>query len=121
MSEERWVVVSDGTPNTRLVGKTSLDDDALASVLNRRSMMVLREVRAILTVAIPTAKGILYQSQMTALDFFKGAAPAVRLVPQMLYFMADDPSAMKEFETQLESIQLEERASAAGLHTPKSS
>ena len=113
MNEERWIMMSDGTPQMYYVGKTDLTDEQIAAANN----VCLTECRAARTVMIPGQKGVRQTDFLTYLSFTNKPIK-IQIRPSSWIWIDQDPTMLQNFEQMLESIAAQEtieRAERAGL------
>ena len=121
MSEERWIMASDGTPQMVYVGKTQLDDDAIEAIGKSGGFLVLNECRTMRTILIPNPEGgIIMQNQMVPAAICRGAA-TIRIKPVSYIWPDEDDATMGPLMDQIKKCsqsELQHRAKEAGLVTP---
>jgi len=117
MSEKRWILVSDGTPQMWYLGKTDLTDENI----DEHTILVLEECRAARTIMMPTQKGV-SQNDFLAFHAFAKRPIRVRISARAWIWPDEDPDMLSEIEKLLEQEALAERvqrARDAGLSVPE--
>lgn len=117
MSEERWIMISDGTPQMLWVGKTMLTDEEIEETTAAGKFVLLNEARTLRTVMVPHPEGFVQSNQLTPAGICRGAT-TVRVRPMAYLWPDEDESTMKPLMQQVESCsqsELKHRAKEAGL------
>jgi len=119
VSEERWLMVSDGTPQMLYLGKSRLTDEEIEKVSQEGRFLVLEECRTLRALMIPSPEGVILQNQLTPAGMCRGAAK-IRVKPSSYLRPDEDSATMKPVQAQLElceAAELKHRAKEAGLVT----
>jgi hypothetical protein len=118
VSEQRWIMVGDGTPQMLWVGKTTLDDTEIDKLSMEGRYMVLDEARCLRTVLMPNPQGgIIMQNQLTPAGICRGAA-TIRVKPASYIWPDEDQATMGPLMEQVKNCsqsELKHRAKEAGI------
>lgn len=117
---ERWIMVSDGTPQLLYTGKTELSDGQIREAVRQNDIIILTEARAMRTIVIPTPEGVNQSNMLTPISICRGGVK-LRIKPLAWLWPDEDREAMSVLEKQLEKCgyaELKHRANKAGLVTP---
>lgn len=123
MSEERWILVSDGTPQAMYAGKTTLSEEEIDKVIANGQVLELKECRVMRTILAPSLEdpgGLSVSELLAPLSVARGAI-RYKVKPKG-YFWPDEHKAtyrvlLKKIEP-VEKAELKHRAKEAGLVTP---
>lgn len=119
MSEARWLMVSDGTPQMLYIGKSALTDEEIENVSKEHRYLVLEECRTLRTLLIPRPDGVVLQNQLLPAGMCRGAAK-IRVKPASYHRPDEDPATLGpvlEQIKQCEASELKHRAKESGLVT----
>jgi hypothetical protein len=117
VSEERWIMISDGTPQMLWVGKTTLDDEKIEEITAAGKFVLLNEARTLRTVMVPHPEGFVQSNQLTPAGICRGAI-TVRVRPLAYIWPDEDEHTMKPLMQQVESCsqsEMKHRAKEAGI------
>jgi len=117
---QRWIIVSDGTPQTMYAGKTRLSEADLDSAIAKYELIELTECRAMRTLLIPAPQGGISQNEI--ITPISCARTGIRLKTKVCsYFWPDEYEAMESaFMAQIkqaEEAEVKMRAARSGIVT----
>jgi hypothetical protein len=115
--KERWIMVSDGTPQIFYVGKTDLDEAEIRENLRAGRELTLTETRAMRTIVLPTPQGVNQSNMLTPVSISRGG---IRMVirPVSWFWPDEDKEGYGVLLGQIEKCdgaELKHRAEKAGL------
>ena len=120
MSEQRWIMVADGTPQIFYVGQTDLTDSDIEEAIARGGIIVLKEARAMRTIVLPTPQGVNQSNMLTPVSICRAGA-TLRIRPTAWFWPDEDKEGMDALNKQLESCgyaELKHRAEKSGIELP---
>jgi len=113
MREERWIAVSDGTPQTWYIGKTDLTEDQVVQA----NSILLTECLMARSIIVPAQEGFGQTDFFAHLNFSKKPI-TLRVRPIAWYWLDQNEEMLKIFQVALEQKMQQDmidRAKAAGL------
>jgi len=113
---DKWILVSDGTPQCLYVGKVDLNEDG-KPFISKDGFLTLSECRYLRTMMIPTPQGIEINNSVQTIGVTNGPI-ALAIKPAMYYWPDQDQASMSQLERMIAGCERQEaahRAQAAGL------
>lgn len=114
---DKWIVISDGTPQCLYVGKVELSEEGGRPLMSKDGFLTLHECRYLRTMMIPTPQGIQLSNSVMSIGVSRGPT-VVALQPAMYYWPDQNSEDMAILMKQIEICEKEEtahRAQAAGI------
>jgi len=114
-NSDKWVLVSDGTPQLLYLGKTPLDDSGISDRLS--SFIFLGECRCLRTILVPGPQGVAQQNILTSNSIAR-AGILMRIRPVSWWWPEEDEDAMEVVQKMIEHAEVEElrhRVEKAGI------
>lgn len=122
MSEKRWILVSDGTPQMMYAGQTTLDELSLDKDIEAGKLIELTDCRAMRTILMPTPQdGGISQSEMLSPLSVARCGIRVKIKVQAYFWPDEDSATNSAFMRKIlpvEAAEVKHRAHEAGLVTP---
>ena len=113
---DKWIVVSDATPQCMYIGKVELNEDD-KPIMSKDGFLTLSECRCIRTLLIPAPDGIQVNNSIQSIGVSNGPL-TINVKPMMYYWPDQDDSALATLERMIGGCERQEqahRAQAAGL------
>jgi hypothetical protein len=122
MTEKKWILVSDGTPQMAYAGKTDLTEEQIDERIMQHKTVELTECRAMRTILIPGQDPnhpITQSNILTSHNIARGGV-RMKILPTNYWWPEEDKNALAVLERQAENCaqaELATRAREAGLET----
>lgn len=122
MAEEegRWIMMSDGTPQTLYVGKTKLTTEEIIEARSNNELIEITEGRVMRTVILPTPEGI-NQSNMLMPNSIARRGLTHYVMPASFFWPDECDATMEVLKDQIkkcEGSEVKHRLKQAGLVGP---
>jgi hypothetical protein len=116
--KERWIMVSDGTPQQFYVGKTPFNDDMVSNIAKHHEVLPLTETRVMRTMLVPNMEGGVTQSNMLTPISICRSGVDFKVKPLAWLWPEEDEATMAALRKQLDKVEgaeVKHRMSEAGL------